>query len=509
MSPHPARARARTRRRSPVAHTAALLLGAALAPAHGGVQSFYVDFDTIADTPPGSPGRPADDFIYDYTPEQRAFILDYLNRSFAPYALSFVAGTKPAPGAGSNITLNAGAGAGAEQIDFRNLDGGDDAKVNIISVFETFLGVTDYSDDDVAIATANAIAHEAEHLVGMRHHDKASPIGLGIGGGLFPSDFLPAYPGPASASASGATFASLHAGGALSFPNLAEPKVVSERVIPRLLLAEDAPGFTVAEAGGNNAFADAQPIDPAFFAKPYPLTPAAAPDLIDGRALVVTGALDIPGLGGGFVSDYYSFSAEEGEPWTIEAMSYILPDPASDGERYPDNADVALVLLAGPDAPAPYGPGVVIGYYSDPFGAMNDDDDDADDVPGSKPFDNYRGATIIDVVLPYTGSYVVEVLTAAPFLGTGKDGSDGGAYELYLYTAKGVTLPRCSPADLFPDFILNEDDVVAFLEKFEIGRFYSTLVELGPPAADADASGELDFFDPAAFLNAIAEGCDE
>lgn len=416
--------------------------------ANASPQTFYVDFDTVADADPELEGRPPEDRIYEYATDQRTMILDYLNMHYNRYGMTFVAGTKPAPGSGSNITLNGGLGAGAEQVDFRNLDDGDDAKANILSVFEDFLGVTDYTDDEVALGTANAIAHEAEHLMGMRHHDKANPVGMGLGGGLSPSDFSPVYPGPSAAALSSETFSSLHAGGALSFSNLTTPKIVSERVTPRLLVAVESDDFTIAEVpgtGGNNSVETAMTIDPKPFAQPYPFleTPIPGLDIIDGRALVVTGDLSTPSVGGdGFKSDYYEFTGEAGEVWTIEAMSYILPDPDGDGTRYADNADVALALLAGEDAPAPFGEGSLIPYYSGD--ALTDDDDDADDVPASAPFDSYYGATLFDVILPYSGTYVIEVAAASPFVGAGKDGGDGGAYELYLYTARPLPEPGTS-----------------------------------------------------------------
>ncbi|MEM1183646.1 MAG: hypothetical protein AAGI53_01455 [Planctomycetota bacterium] len=492
--------------RSTIAIAALLAAGTADASASTGPQLFYVDFDSVISSPPGTPGRPDEAFLYDYGPLEREEIVRYLNDRYELYGMVFLPGTKPAPGAGSNITLNSGLGAGAEQIDFRNLDGGDDAKVNILSIFKTFLGVTDFTDIDVVIATANVAAHEAEHLMGMRHHDKSGPLGTGIGGGLFPGDFVPTYPGPIGAFEASVAISALHAGGTFSFESLTTSKVMSERLVPRLMVASE-PAFTIPEGGGNNTFPEAEMIDPMFFGVPYPLRPSLGPDAFDGRALVVTGALDTPGFGGGFVSDYYEFFGEAGEPWTIEAMSYILPDPDSDGERYADNADVAIVLLAGEDSPDDFAPGSVIPYYGDPFGAMNDDDDDAPLVPASKPFDNYRSATLMDVVLPYTGSYVIEVIAAAPFLGTGKDGTDGGSYELYMYTGMPVTFPRCSPADFIPDGMLTPEDALAFLDMYKIGQQFIGVAGFPDIAADINADGSLNFFDVLEYLIIFDEGC--
>lgn len=422
-----------------------------------GFQTFYVDFDSIADAfalDPMMEGLPPADEIYEYSTTQRTFILEYLNSNYSPYDMIFLEGTKPAPGAGSNITLNGGFGAGAEQVDFRNLDKGDDAKVNIISIFK-FLGkdaMTDpWTDDDVMIATAKAAAHEAEHLLGGRHHDKSSPLNMGLaapGAGLDPGDFSPSYPGPTDAFESAFTFSSLHAGGSLSFASLTsapDTTFVSERIIPRLVVAADSPEdpgdpFLTIDEGDNHSLGMAQPITSVTgFARPYPLRPTdTGLTLIEGKAAVVLGELEMIGMG--VPGDYYEFFGEAGEKWTIEAMSYLLPDPDGDGKRYADNADVAFIVLAGPGAPLPFATGSVIPYYGDPFGAMNDDDDDKTDGDV-----DLRGATVLDLELPYTGSYIIEVIPAASFLGTGKPGptepKDFGSYELFLYSAKATPEP--------------------------------------------------------------------
>jgi hypothetical protein len=167
-------------------------------------QKFYLDFDSVKDlydSDPGDPSLPPSDEIVTYTAEQRTAMLEYLNVHFERYGMVFFEGPKPVPFADSGIRLNApGFGAGAEKIDFRNLDDDDGADVNIISMFE-FLGKTagEWTDEDVVMGTANAVGHEALHLMGMRHHDKASPLNSGIGGGLLPGDFAPTYTGPTTA----------------------------------------------------------------------------------------------------------------------------------------------------------------------------------------------------------------------------------------------------------------------------------------------------------------------
>lgn len=397
-------------------------------------QKFYVDFDTAKDAFDSGTtiGLPPADEIWDYTAGQRTFILDYLNSHYGGYGMTFFEGPKPVAFADSGITLNKGFGAGSEGVDFRNLDGDDDADINAISLMKfdgTLEPVGGWDSTDVAMATANAIGHEAEHLMGVRHHDKASPLNTGLGGGIFPSDFTPTYPGPAGAVEAGSTFTALHAGGALSFASLTTPKVISQRVIPRLMVADDeGSAFLTPKVGGNIAVDLAQPLPTPAFAAPHPMRDGPTPPFIAGKAAVVTGALTPAATPDAWESDYYEFFGMAGEVWTIEAMSYILPDPSSDDPRYFDNADVGLALLTGTFAP--FAPGTLIPYTTPATSAMGADalTDDDDDT-------GFLGATLFDVVLPYTGTYVVEVFAAGPFVNPLKDGTDGGSYELFLYSA--------------------------------------------------------------------------
>ncbi len=404
-------------------------LSLGLGPASDGAatQFFYIDFDSVKEsfdaTGPG-PGIPPADEIYDYAPEQRAEIVGYLNTRYDLHDIIFFEGLPDIPGSGSVITLNKGFGAGAEGVDFRNLDDDDSASVNTISIFK-FLGLTagDWTDPDVSIATANIIGHEAGHLMGARHHDAYGPIGSGIG--TFPSDFLPGYPGPVSAPETPEAFQSLHAGGAsFSFLGLTSPKYVSERTAFRLEFAKPFSDALVdTDLGDNHTVETAQFVDrdSGFFTSPYPFRdlpepsstffPEAAspfPTELTGIVKAVVGTLE-PDGGDGFLPDYYKFFGYEGEQWTIEVMSKILEG----GDRYPDFADPAVILLDEFGGVIPY-------YGAD---AVNDDDDDGE-----------LGATLIDVILPETGFYVIEVVAASEFLGTGKTIPNGGGYELYLYT---------------------------------------------------------------------------
>ncbi|MEQ9460907.1 MAG: hypothetical protein RIG82_08150 [Phycisphaeraceae bacterium] len=443
-------------------------------------QTFYLDFDSIIDgvddgslIPGVTPGVPPLDELYDYDTGQRDFILEYLNMNFGGFDMVFTEGLPAIPGAGSVMQLNKGFGAGSEGVDFRNLDDDDSASINMVSIYKFLsLPFETLAPMDVAISTANTVGHEAMHLMGARHHDAYGPIGTGIG--TFPTDFFPAYPGPVGAPFTGENFMSVHAGGAGFGTGLFTPKFVSERSAIRLDLSKPfSDEFVDAEEGGNNTFPTAQfiDVDSGGFDIGYPIRPFPEPDrttpgttpapeipvALSGFAKVVTGSFDLkPGPGTGFFGDYYSFFGIAGEIWTIEVMSKILEG----GDRYIDNADPAIILL-DPTA-------AVVPYYGDPFGAANDDDDDGE-----------LGSSIIDVILPVTGFYTLEILVADTFFPGTKPGTDGGSYELYMYTAMPIT-------EVFGDFnidtVLTIDDLDLLLDALGGADPFYNLT--GDPAID-------------------------
>jgi hypothetical protein len=391
-------------------------------------QKFYVDFVGPGTAPPV--------YTYSYTTPQIAFAIDYLNTRFMQHGMEFIAGKRPDEElfSASLITLNDPAfGGGAEHIDFRNDVHNDHAVINALSVFD-FVGVPSPTVPDMAIGTANLVAHEAEHLMGMRHHDALTPVGKGLGAGIVPSDFSPAYPGPSMATGSGITFADLHAGGSLSYGTLTSELYVGERSAARLTAAQFPFVHTDEIAPDNHMVDKAQPVPTPLIALPYPYrppTPPGEPELValNVNIAAVSGELNPAGDSGMFLGDYYKFTGLAGQRWTIEAMSYILEG----GDRYADNADIAIALLDGRSGHP--SEGALIGYYSST--AINDDDDDI--APGGG---SYRGATLLDVILPYAGSYVIEVFAAGPALGLGKPGTDGGSYELFLYNTAPVAVPE-------------------------------------------------------------------
>ncbi len=464
-------------------------------------QEIYVDFDSIlmavdAGAEPGTLGIPPADELYDYGPFQREEILFYLNDLYGIHEVVFMEGLPPVAGTASVITLNKGSGGAAEGIDFRNLDDDDGADVNTIAAFK-FLGkdpITDpWTDDDVTIATANIVGHEVGHLMGMRHHDAFGPIGTGIG--TFPSDYAPPYPFPAGAPETPEALQFLTTGFGLSFSRLTSPSFVSERSAIKLELAK--PSFSdlvVDEIAGNQVLGAAQFVPLADFVMPYPvrplppLTEVPVEDLplmlragIEGRARVVTGALDSTDEMGKVLPDYFTFEAEAGSFVTIEIMSSILEG----GDRYPDHVDMGVILLDGTTGgPLDYGPTTMVD-------AANDDDFDTAE----------RGASLIDVELPEVintspltglGTYAIEILSAETGVlffgpGPGKDGFDTGDYELLIYQAKVIEEPY-PPG--FADF--DEDGDVDGTDFLILQRGLSMGITMDAMKSDGDADGDGD-----------------
>jgi hypothetical protein len=389
-------------------------------------QTFYVDFDSIADavdagtvTPGVTPGVPAADEIYHYSAAQRATIIDYLNLHFGRYEMSFIGGLPPIPGAGSVVQLNSGPAGYSDGVDFRNVTHDDEAKINTIGEFKTIGKMAgDWTDDNVALATANLIAHESSHLMGARHQDAFGPIGTGIG--TFASDFSPAYPGPV---------------GHLSFESVTTPKYVSERTAVKLeLTTTHVHGFGLTETSTmNHTVGSAEPLPPVAFSAPYPYRdlpdisslppedlPFPVPVSIDGFAQAVVGAFTPPPHPDDpILPDYYSFKAMAGQPLTVEVMSSILEE----GKRYADPVNTNVVLLDGTT-------GVPVPYYGEPGGAHNDNDSES----------TYFGSALFDVPLPPVadtdgsgfGTYVLEVSPVVP--------TDTGSYELFYYSARATVV---------------------------------------------------------------------
>lgn len=350
-----------------------LAIAAGLVASAGATQRVYVDFDTR--TGPGD---------HVYTPAERDAIVALLEADFAPFDYQFTHAAAPAAPF-ARVFVNEGPPLGqASAVDFRNVDPGGTARVNVNSAAST--------SQQFITATANIVAHEVTHLAGVRHHDAFGPPGAGIDGSrVLASMFLPAYPGPTTAVADAWL---PETGGA------GEEATVDQALGFRgaLKLAFNESGSVVAEAAGSKG-------SPAT-AQPIALAPLSVPDPAGGpnrpaAAVAVTGAIGVAGE-----ADYYRFAGAAGDLLTVELWSFVLSN------RYQNTFDSELSLFDATGEPVDY-------YGAD---AYNDNEPESTD------------SLLLDVVLPDTGEYFLRVAAAT--------GVESGAYELFAYSvASNAPLP--------------------------------------------------------------------
>jgi len=356
-----------------------------------------------------------------YTQAERDAIQARMAANYAAFNYQFTQ-SAPASGAYASIYFNRSSvvngtqepGGQSDEIDFRNLHLGGSASVDVNGLLGG-PGQPAATPANFIAASATIASHEMGHLSGLRHTDAFGPIGLGIHNPPGAGSFLPTYPGPT-------------AGFETTFDIMASPASV---------------GSTLAEAVANPAFGARDDIKLAFAAdgtvvneqntphqsfataQAVTLAPLAVRNMLRqgldaGKTFEVT-AVDVTGYIGidpntqKSQDDYYSFQGRAGDLMTIEDMSASLPLDRNLGHPIDD---VLYVYDAS---------GHLLSYYSNQ--AQNDDQPEPPD------------ALIVDLKLPYTGTYYVVVDTFHFAPGDPRDPGSGpahtdtetGNYELFMY----------------------------------------------------------------------------
>jgi Ca2+-binding RTX toxin-like protein len=377
-------------------------------------RTIYLDFSTYE-----LPGQ------HYYTQAERNAIQTQLTEDFGAFSYVFTQ-TQPQSGPYTPIYFNDPVLVGLEGgvatgIDWRDLyvsgtttlsaDGlnvipADFAGVNV----NNFLGgpgePAATSVDFIGLS-ATIAAHELGHLSGLEHQDSFGPIGSGIYSGVSPDQYNPPYPGPIDADQ---TIFDIMASGASVNATL------EDAINDPYLGERDAIAVAFGESGSPTN-EDITPPESMTDAQPIALAPLVVPDTdLEGvnadKVFDVTAADVVGYLGetaGASNTDYYSFTAQAGTLINFQLMSEVLTrsvaptgDAATDYNQAPFNTDLTVYNSSGQ----------VIATNDDSF----------------QDFDS----SIIDLTLPTTGTYYVEVTSSPNSVSLGQPLT--GDYELFMYT---------------------------------------------------------------------------
>ena len=250
------------------------------------------------------------------------------------------------------------------------------------------------SADFVGLSTTIA-AHELGHISGLEHGDAYGPIGSGIYVGVDPALYNPPYTGPTNANetilhimASGASVGS-------TLEDAINDPFFGEREAIALAFGEDGTP-TNEQTTPHDSMANAQPLALQPLVVPDTnLEGANADQIFNVTAADVVGYLGLNSSGTS-ETDYYSFSGQAGTLINFQVLSALLNRP---GGAF----DSTLTIYNSS--------GQVIAYNDDSF-------QDTD-------------STIVDLTIPTTGTYYVEVTASA---NEGVPITQTGDYELFMYT---------------------------------------------------------------------------
>ncbi len=342
-----------------------------------------------------------------YTPTERSQILAGLTADYAAFFTTF---TDVQPNSGTFTTLfinQPPTGGLAEEIDFRNLNLGLTATVDINGILGS-PGAPATSQNFINLTTKVA-AHELGHLMGLRHGDSFGPIGSGLAPSVPGFFYNPTYPGPSNATESVHHIMATPALGIETIIDALNDEWFGAREAVKLAMWAYRGQVLPEQAGAHGTVGTAQPATLAPLTVPN--TELSGPfvgQVFDVDAIAVTGNISAGGQ-----RDVYAITATAGQILNIEVMSDVLA--GSPQPRFVNSIDSRVRVLDSNGTVIPYFTGV----------ADNDDELESTD------------SIIIDLTIPSTGTYYIEVSAFGA--------ADTGNYELFAYTFSAVAPPTLTP----------------------------------------------------------------
>ncbi len=316
--------------------------------------------------------------------------------------------TRPIFGLFSTIFINQPPTGGlAQEIDFRNLNLGLNATVDVNNLLGGF-GDPPATSSNFVELTAKIVAHELGHLMGLRHRDAFGPIGSGIGFQPGRAAYTPPYPGPVAANETNRHIMGSPAATGESLQDAISGQYFGARSAVKLAFFSFQGQVLGEQFGTHDTPLTSQPITLSNLVVPNTEMTGSLVGLeFDVEATVVTGAVQ----GAGEV-DVYSFDATAGQVLNMELMSSVLA--SSPLPRFTQAFDTMISVV---DAS-----GTAIPYYAGT--AINDNEFESTD------------SILIDLIIPADGTYYIQVESST--------GLEVGQYELFVYNFEANT-PAAAP----------------------------------------------------------------
>ena len=240
------------------------------------------------------------------------------------------------------------------------------------------------TDDNFILLAAKIAAHELGHLMGLRHFDSFGPVGFGLHTPPGSSAYKPVYGGPVAAFETfDHVIGSPASIGSDRFNDLGELFFGEREAVKLTMATSDQAAFVYSET--------AEPHGDSASAQALPLVGLQVPNTLGkglyyGKQLLVTGGVVSGAIelqDGTSESDFYWFDGRQGDLVNIEVISQAL------SRLGPDRIDPVVRLWDSA--------GQLVPYYDSV--AENDDEFETTD------------SSLIDVRLPATGRYFIEVDT--------------------------------------------------------------------------------------------------